>query len=174
VTRSVGLGRNAQAVLAVFAKFHTQAGDTLRCHEIFHNLGDAQIARRGQRELIREGFVIERQYALELTLAGHTAIKSCSQSPAPILIDNSNNHAVGTIRSSKRGALLNEPPSPSTQYVLKRFALKLGMVLVFAFAQVRSPWGSLYAFVALAAFSSLICRRVSLHRSPQLRRKFPG
>lgn len=68
------LASSAHAVLAVFARLKKKAGDTLRYEDIFHALGDAQIARTGQRQLSRKGLVIEYEHSLELTPIGYAAI----------------------------------------------------------------------------------------------------
>jgi hypothetical protein len=80
VTDSVVLGRSAKAVLDAFAKLQRKAGDTLRYEDIFHCLGDAQVARIGQRELICKGLAIEHQYSLELTPAGYCG-SACKKDP---------------------------------------------------------------------------------------------
>jgi hypothetical protein len=44
----------------------------------------------------------------------------------------------------------------STAYALKRFLLKLAFLLIFALAQIQSPWGFANALAILAALSAAI------------------
>jgi len=76
VSRPIALGRSARAVLGVFAKHHKRAGDRLRYDQIFHNLGDAQIARTGQKELAQKGLVVAHPQEVELTETGYTNLLS--------------------------------------------------------------------------------------------------
>lgn len=139
MTDSVVLGRSAKAVLDAFAKLQRKAGDTLRYEDIFHCLGDAQVARIGQRELICKGLAIEHQYSLELTPAGYGVIAPSESSATVLHGRDSCEHQTQLLRSIKPGLLHLEPSDPGAAYVLKRFALKLGLLLVFAFAQIWSP-----------------------------------
>jgi len=48
-------------------------------------------------------------------------------------------------------------------YVLKRFGLKVAILLAFAFAQVYAPWGFKGAVTILALFSGLLSILLALY-----------
>ncbi len=158
------LGHRAQAILAVFAQLHKSAGDTLRYDEITDYIGDAHVRKLGQQELTREGLVVEHQYTLELTSTGRAAITSLFGPSGRLVPRLLNGIETTTINNHKIKAWPREPDSPSIRYVVKRFALKLAILLVFALAQIPSRWGFGYAFVALTALSGMICIGLALVR----------
>jgi len=67
---AANLSRSALAVLNIFVRLQKRAGDQLSYEEIFQNLGDAKIARYGQKELAQKGLTIALVHHVELTEAG--------------------------------------------------------------------------------------------------------
>lgn len=158
------LASSAHAVLAVFARLKKKAGDTLRYEDIFHALGDAQIARTGQRQLSRKGLVIEYEHSLELTPIGYAAIALSDRHTRESHVSDPCARRARASRIVNPNPLLPAPPDPGALYVLKRFTLKLGILLVFALAQTEFPWGFRYAFLCLTALSAIICVGLALVR----------
>jgi hypothetical protein len=57
---------------------------------------------------------------------------------------------------------------PASSYALGRAGLRLIIIVVFAAAQIPTPWGGAMALQLMLGFNALICAGVAIHNRERL------